>query len=209
MRLQFLRHTNMEVMMRKFLKLGGVFYLGFLFSSSAHALISFGLKGGINLNTYSAKQGGTALNDYTYGLGYMGGLSMETGLGPISVGLDALFAKRNIAIKSTVPSVGGGKVELTTLHIPVLAKFSLMPLMNLQAGGYYSHPLDKIKVSNASGTTSSKSDGKSDYGIVAGLGVSLAILSIEARYNFGLKNQSDDPKNSKSRAIDILLGFMF
>lgn len=196
--------------MKNFLKIGSILCLGAMLSAPAHALVGFGIKGGVNLNNASYSVGGTAVdNSFKSGMGFMGGLGIEAGMGPIGLLVDVLYAQRKYVFGSAFGSSADGYITAPSIYIPVQAKFSLMPMFAFTAGGYYSLAIGKSKTYSAAGNELTSEDGDPDFGAVAGISLNLAMLSIEARYNLGLKNQDTDPDSLKLNSIDLLIGYMF
>lgn len=196
--------------LKKLSMTGTVFCLGALLSSQSHALVGFGLKGGINLYSASVTQNTVAVpNAFTSSMGFMGGLGVDIGMGPISLMIDALYTQRKLTygIGSTSPAA---YQTSTSLNIPVQVRVSIIPMLGLTAGGYYELPLGKIKGFTALGVADGEADGVSDYGVVGGLIVNLAMISLETRYSMGLKDQIDTADGAmKTRSIDLLVGYNF
>jgi hypothetical protein len=188
-----------------------------MLSASAHALVGFGIKGGVNLNTGSVKNGSTSYSIYKYGVGYMGGIGLDLGRGPMTLGIDVFYAQRiygfqnavAINLDGTVVNVSGGKNKTSDIFIPVQAKFSLMRRMKIGLGIYYSTPAGDQKFYNSAGTEIATAKGASDYGAVASLGVNILKISIEARYNFGLENQTAGAQTTKLSHVDLVAGLRF
>lgn len=181
-------------------------------SSPAHALVSFGIKGGMSLAKTASD---SAISAATFGTGYAAGFSLDVGMAPISFLIDALYTQR----KFTLPTSG---YSYDVIHIPVQAKLHLMPLLFVSGGGYYDMVIGStVKNYNSSGTYTgtsafSSNTQKFDYGAVLGLGASLPLgvssLTIEARYNYGLVNLVKNPsagEYNKNRYADLLIGFTF
>ncbi|MEO5667037.1 MAG: outer membrane beta-barrel protein [Bdellovibrionota bacterium] len=206
-----------------FIKTSLVAVVGILSASPAHALVGFSLKAGTNLNSFSgSNSSGNSIANYSnVGMGYMGGLGVDIGVGPIGVLVDVLYAARayKFGIGADV-SLINHTLKLPSIYIPIQARFSIIPLLSLTGGVYYSMLLsDSGNVYDSSGTktgTVDMSGHKNDFGAVAGLGVNLPLgvttLSLEARYNYGFTNLAANPtgdESMKNRAIDVLVGMTF
>jgi len=166
-------------------------------ASPAHALVDFSVKGGVNLNTFSASRGDISVSGSTSGMGYMGGIGLDFGVGPIGAVADVLYTQRGYKLTPTSETE-----TATSIHIPVQARFSIIPMLSLTGGAYFAKTLDD--------------NGKDDMGLVAGVGLSLPLavtsLTLEARYNFGTKNLLGANAlniEMKNRSIDILAGLTF
>lgn len=145
-------------------------------AGQAQAMVGVGLKGGLGMSKSSGGSGSS------YGMGYLGGLSFDFGMGPITLGADVLYAARTFGAT-------GGSVKLNQVHVPVQAKFNLAPMVFLSAGGYYAMAL---------------SDGfANDYGAVGGLGVSFGGITVEGRYNRSFGDLDG------STHLEALVGYRF
>lgn len=191
--------------------------LAFTFASAerAEALVSFGLKAGIGVNSLEVQNtSGVVETGTTFGLGNQFGLSADFGLGVIGVSVDALYATRG----QFLAVINNTWKELL---VPVQAKFALLPFLSIGAGAYYSMALGDITVETLgveTGTLTFDAAGisGSDYGLVAGVGLGIPLgittLSIEGRYLYGLKNRQNNATgdaSAKSSAFDMLVGFTF
>jgi hypothetical protein len=210
-------------MLNKSLKIAILALVG-ITALPANAMVSFAVKGGASLSTAAIKDsGGDSIDGLSYGMGYMGGVGLDVGMGPIGIMADFLYAKRTIKFELDTP-IGTieGSQAITQLFIPVQAKFSIIPMLFVSGGGYYSMGLGEIKTFDKDGDETSSESYKdagtssSDYGLVAGLGVALPLmattLTLEARYNYGLSNMDSDPSGDAGtfgRSIDILAGVTF
>lgn len=188
----------MKLFNTSFWKISCLAVAGVFSVAPAHALVDLSVKGGINLNTFAINDadGNSAFGESS-GIGYMGGIGLDTGVGPIGVVADVLYTQRGYK------SVAGGNTETaTSIHIPVQARFSIIPLLSLTAGAFFAKTLED--------------GGKDDLGLVGGvaLGLPLAVttLTLEARYNYGTKNLIGANALNlevKNRSIDILAGITF
>jgi len=208
-------------MSNKTLKIATLALAGGLFAAPAFAQVGLGVKGGVNFSKATFKQGDETAEGIDYGMGFMGGLGLSMDAGPIGVLVDVLWAQRGFDT-----SIGDVDVKsrYSTVYVPVQAKFSLIPMFYLSAGGYYSMAFGDVKTKatsdgNSISTTTSLEDAgfkSSDYGLVGGLGVEFPLggmsFTAEARYNYGLANLAKDPPDDysvKGQAIDVLVGLKF
>lgn len=165
--------------------------VSFGLQSPAQALVGVSVKGGVGMSK-------TNDTGSKYALGFLGGLGFDFGAGPVTIGVDALFAMRSLGF-----DVGTSKFN--QLHVPVMAKLSLAPTIYLGAGGYYSMALSDTGTfydtnGNEVGTVTITN--KTDYGIVGGLGASFGGISVEGRYNYSLGDFDGSH-------IEALVGFKF
>jgi|GEM_PF-1691516 len=204
-----------------FLKVLSVSLFTVMSTSLAHALVDISAKGGLSLSSQAASNsGGTSINDYSSaGIGYLGGLGVDIGLGPVGVLVDVLYARRSYEFGAG-SLLNNSSIKVSSLHLPVQARFSIIPMLSLTAGVYYAMVLGDGGRYNSSGdkvgTVAFSGAAASDFGLVGGVGVALPLavttLSLEARYNYGLKNTSDSPvgdASTKNRSIDLLVGVTF
>jgi len=218
---QLLEDKHMKFLKPTFLRYSALALIGAFSANSAQALVSVGIKGGINLNSISqTNSAGASVSNYAeQGMGYEGGLGVDIGMGPIGVLVDVLYAHRSVGFGSGATLLNGAEVSFNSLLVPVQARFSIIPMLSLTGGLYYSMVLGDGTLTTASGAESTiefADSAKSDFGAVAGVGVSLPLgvttLTLEARYLYGLKNTADAPTGdeaSKNRAIEVLAGFTF
>lgn len=201
------------------LALAGIFATG---TAQAQELASFGVKLGLGFNSQSANTtSGSSVNNYSSSsMGFLFGPSADIGLGPVGVLVDVLWARRGVSYDTGSGTLNDTSVKLNNLYIPVQARFSVLPLLRLTAGGFWSLALGGGTQYDSQGNKIRSivlaDSQKMDFGLVGGLGVSVPLavvsLTLEARYNFGLKNQAVDPVGDQSinnRSFDILAGVTF
>jgi hypothetical protein len=163
--------------------------------------LTLGVKGGMALST-------TSEDGASNGTGWLAGLGADFGMGPLGVMIDLLYGQRAYGFP------GSTEVKLTQLFVPIQARYSIIPMLHLSAGGYFSTGFGNVKGSVLGvpfdQPYSTFGISKSDFGATAGLGLSLPLgvttLSLEARYNLGLK---DTGGGTKIRSIDLLAGVTF
>jgi hypothetical protein len=219
---QLLEDKHMKFLKATFLRNSALALIGIFSANPAQALVSFGVKGGINLSSVAqTNSAGTSVSSYTtQGMGYEGGLGVDIGLGPIGVLVDVLYAHRSVGFGSgAIAALNGSDLSFNSLLVPVQARFSIIPMLSLTGGLYYSMIMGDGTLTSSSGTETTLTfadSAKKDFGLVGGVGVSLPLgvttLTLEARYLYGLKNTADAPtgdESSKYRAIDVLAGVTF
>lgn len=170
----------------------------------------FGIKGGIGLGKLDTTGAENAM-------GFGGGLTLSGGAGPVGFMVDFLYMIRKSKLKSTAAATD---LTLTAnqIYVPIQAVFHLGPMFSLTGGGYLGYGIGNVSqkgtyLGTAIDTSSSYSDAgmkNLDYGVVAGLGIMMSRLSLEARYNLGLADLNDGGGSSlKYKGFDVLVGFMF
>lgn len=168
--------------------------------------LSTGIKGGLTYST--ADQIG-----YSYGQAWMLGIGADFGAGPIGVMADVFYAKRQV--KELVTNY----INFTQIFVPVQLRYSIIPMLYVTGGLYYSMGLGQID--SGSGSTPSpaqsyeaSSVSKTDFGAAAGVGVSIPAgfgsVLLETRLNYGLKNTSTAVGFTlKTRSVDVVAGVLF
>jgi hypothetical protein len=165
--------------------------------------ISFGVKGGLGLGKLS--QEGISSD---FKLNYLIGAGVDVGVGPVGALVDVLYAKRMYDGGSNT------SISMNRLEIPVQGRFS-MGLLRVQGGVFWAKTLGDMTFTDANGTDTSlapaaANSGTTDLGLVLGLGATLPMLSLEARYLFGTKNLSTATGvSTKTSSFEVLAGFWF
>jgi len=160
------------------------------FTSSPAMATGFSIVGGINDNMTSVSTGvaGVATADISGGLGYSAGFLVNFGMA--NHGFETGLIYEAIKTKTSVTLLGVTSATESTdgyLHIPVLYRFGGM-MWSFGVGGFY-------EIATSSG-------GSSNYGLEAGPRVSFSKLFIDARYDFGLKDNS----GVKTKGVVALVG---
>lgn len=187
-------------------------------SNTAHAgLVSWGPKLGGNLSTLAFEDDSTStVLAPGYGMSWSAGVSLDVGIGPISIMIDALYQNRKVGF--TIPNFGESSISTNYLHVPVQARLST-GLIFFTGGMYYSHRIGAPTVTGVGASAVPIDDDSlsgSDFGAVAGVGLTLPMPAltpmIEARFNWGLsdlKNPAVEEFSMKSRSIEVLAGVLF
>ncbi len=161
----------------------------FAMSQSAHAGI--GLLGGASFHNVSTSP---SVNFNTKA-GLLAGLAFSSNLPFVNLEVDALYNHRTL-------STAGVSVSSPAIHVPVLARFSVIPMiLDLGVGPYASFNVG----SNDLGYKSP------DFGAVGSLRVMLPTpgihLVLDGRYVYGLTNLSQvGGFDAKTREVQIMAG---
>ncbi len=184
--------------------------------------ITKGVKGGINIATIGGSDAGSGITAVTQ---YAAGVFVEISLpGPLAIQPEVLYSVKGS--KAAVPATYlTPAMTLTTtlsyIEIPVLLKFYLpTPVIkpHLFAGpalGILTSAKAKAEYPGGSVDTDIKDVITStDLGVVVGAGIKLALpivdLSVEGRYNYGMKSiDKQDGTKMYNRTISILVGIGF
>ncbi len=178
--------------------------------ATAAGPIAWGIKAGLGYGNMSATDTtGTAV-DSAYKLGFLAGGGMEIGVGPVGVGIDALYAMRSI------DAAGVATTKMNRLEIPVIARFST-GMVAFSAGGYWAMNIGTPQVTvGTAAAVDATNVASSDFGLIAGVGIGIPALlagfTLDLRYNFGLAELTDVPtgsESSKFRSFDLVAGVTF
>lgn len=166
---------------------------------------SYGLKGGLNLATFT--------NDSEAKLKpsiYIGGFA-EWRLGDVLAISPELYYSR----QGAAANMQGLKVKsrLNYLNLPVLAKLYLTDALSLDLGpqiGFLINSVAWAKANGNTGTTKMKGVNSVDVSFPVGLTFNFGNYLVQGRYNIGLTQiNDDDPDKSKNSVIQLGVGYRF
>ncbi len=169
-------------------------------SVNAQRSTGFGLKAGLNL----ASIDGPDLDDPEMRIGYHLGALVSTRIAPgVMLQPEILFSVHGEGDR------GGERLNLSALHIPIMAKVMLGPAFNLQFGPYSGVLLGAKRGS----VDLKKSYNTLEFGVGLGLGyVFQSRYTFDARYMYGLTNIIDQDvtpnNNAGNRIVQLSLGFL-
>ena len=158
---------------------------------AASAQFKGGVKAGANLANLGGDVEGTDML-----FGFHVGLYGQFGLS------DALSLQPEVLYYGAGAKVGDDDYKLSYLAIPVMFKYQLGDMFNVQAG-----PQLGLLLST---DPSELKDGLkgTDFGLNLGLGATFSKFSVDARYSLGLSNINDaDDGDIKNNVIQISLGY--
>lgn len=182
--------------MKKLMLMAAVAVFGFNFSNAQE--VSFGLKAGVNLATFTGDDSAEAKGMTGYHLG-----------GVVNFGITDRFSVQPELLYSAQGTDSDlGDFRLDYINVPVLAKFMVVDGLSIEAGPQIGF------------LTSSKLEGeeikdlvkKTDFSALLGLGYILdGGLNFAARYNFGLTNLNDSDLDIdlKNGVFQLSVGYMF
>jgi outer membrane immunogenic protein len=177
----------------------------------------FGVKGGVNFANLNFEGEGADVN-FDRRTGFVGGLFMVwPGNSRTALQVEALFSQKGTKLNDEGEE---GTIKLDVLDIPVLARFS--------SGGagttsfhVFGGPSFGFKL-RARATGALTDDGGSedigddvkqlDFAVVAGVGVEMNRITLDARQSWGLSNivkDPDDDEKVKTRTFSVMLGIRF
>jgi hypothetical protein len=181
-----------------------------------------GIKGGFSLSKLSVLPAAEA-PDFDNLKFYTGGIFFEIKLGFVSIQPEILYARMGA---SNVIDTFRMEIRLDYIQAPVLLKLNIVPAGPvrpfLYGGGYGSYLFKATGVTwlddVMDGEPMDLSDTyqKFDYGVIGGAGLTFKLpgvaITIEGRYNYGLRNLDIDPlegQSTKNRSIMALVGIGF
>ena len=189
--------------------------------STAYSQARFGVKGGVNISTYTVKYDGKKVDDaFKAGVGFHVGGVAELSLGDMfAVQPELLFVNASSKFESNTGVTGGNVTGTTTINqiqLPVNAKlkFGVDDLKFIvTAGPYIGFGLSgKSKVGSESyniyeGNDSSK---RFDAGLGIGIGVEISKFTVNVGYQMGLANLSNIDKSAlKLNTALFSVGYFF
>lgn len=183
--------------------------LAFALVSSQAQAAKFSVFGDVNMHNTKTTPSAGATSSAKLGFGF--GVGAEFSLAPtVGLSIEAIYEMHKA---ESAPVT----ISTTALVFPVAARIWLSPMFNLLAGGYYSMAMGDI-TAEAGGVSASVDYAtagakKSDYGAVAGLGLSFpGGFFFDARYYLGLADLNDPATagvTTKSSNIQGLIGMRF
>jgi len=195
----------------------------------AQALVTFGVKGGLNYSNLSFSPPADIFTNQKYLKSFSGGAFLTINLGPIGFQPEVLYSRRGFEFSGTDQISGPYQVQilLDYLEIPLLLRLNIIPLGPIKAyvfGGPSYGYLQKAKFKETSQNSQTTEDIKSDFksssvAAVGGLGLDLKIpmlfkITLDARYNYGLSNIIQPTSDLgtykiKNKGYSVMLGLGF
>lgn len=180
----------------KHLTMKKIFILAFTvlvsLSAQAQVQVALGLKGGANISKFDD----ASSDNFT---SFHGGAFALFKLTKIGIQPELLYSLQG-------SKFGPDDLKTSYVNIPVMLKLYLVAGLNVQAGPQFGF-LNSAKLDGANVKGSLKS---SDTSLNFGLGWDLPFgVTLDARYNLGLSDISDDPSfdGLKSRVIQLSVGY--
>jgi hypothetical protein len=153
----------------------------------------------------------------------VGGIFFSFGFGPLAIQPEVLYVRMG---GRDVIDGSGSEFRFDYIQVPLLLKLKIIPLGPMSpficAGGYGSYLFRAREVTLVDGVVVGdpadlgENYEKYDYGVVGGGGLKFKLpgisISIEGRYNYGLKNILTDPgpgESFKNRSMMALIGIGF
>ena len=162
----------------------------FIAATASFAQINFGVHAGIDMNT---QWGDDVKDDAATGIGFNAGVGMKISLPllPITVAPEVLIDMRNLDIAKNLTWTEWA------LDIPVLVRFSLLPVLYLEAGPELALNLS-VSVEDDDGNEKEYDDdafNTMEFDVVFGVGTGIVpFVDIDFRVILGMTNFFADPE---------------
>lgn len=202
-----------------------------LVASPARALVTFGVKGGLN-NSKVVFSPAIDMPGQKYLQGYCFGAFLSLNFGPIGIQPEVLYSRRGMEAQvlldpSDPASLAQARMTLDYIEIPLLVRLNIIPAGPVKFyvfGGPSYGFLQKAKVRLTYMGMSEEEDIKDDFknkalAAVGGLGLDIKIpllfkVSVDARYHYGLGNilsegSSVPTDKARNTGFSVLLGIGF
>ncbi len=202
-----------------------------LVASPARALVTFGVKGGLN-NSKIVFSPAIDMPGQKYLQGYCFGAFLSLNFGPIGIQPEVLYSRRGMEAQvlldpSDPASLAQARMTLDYIEIPLLVRLNIIPAGPVKFyvfGGPSYGFLQKAKVRLTYMGMSEEEDIKDDFksnalAAVGGLGLDIKIpllfkVSLDARYHYGLGNilsegSSVPTDKARNTGFSVLLGLGF
>ena len=164
-------------------------------SFTAQAQVKIGLKGGLNSSTLNGDNSGLESK-----LSFHAGAMVRLNLLVFKLQPELLYTRWGAQLEDN----SDDKLLLEYVQIPVMFQKSFLDIAYVEAGPY----LGLLVGADADGTDVSDSYNSTDFGAAVGAGVNLKVITINARYNFGISNIWDGGGDITQRnsALQISIG---
>ena len=167
-------------------------------ATASFAQINFGVHAGVDLNTLW----GDDTEDAASGIGFQAGAAAKISLPmlPITIAPEVLIDMRNYDLREDVTTTEWA------LDIPVLVRFSLLPILYLEAGPELAFNLSTSTDYGSKVTVKADDDAFNtvEFDLVFGVGTGiLPLVDIDFRVILGLTNIYDDESIAGTSELDI------
>jgi hypothetical protein len=167
-------------------------------ATASFAQINFGVHAGVDINTLW----GDDTEDAASGIGFQAGAAAKISLPmlPITIAPEVLIDMRNYDLREDVTTTEWA------LDIPVLVRFSLLPILYLEAGPELAFNLSTSTDYGSKVTVKADDDAFNtvEFDLVFGVGTGiLPLVDIDFRVILGLTNIYDDESIAGTSELDI------
>ena len=162
-----------------------------LAATASFAQINFGVHAGVDMNTLW----GDDAEDFGTSVGFNAGVGMKISLPllPITLAPEVLIDMRNFSIERSGEDLG---VTTWALDIPVLVRFSLLPILYLEGGPQFAFNLSTDSEKVGGTTIADWMDFNTfEFDLVFGVGTGIVpLVDIDFRVVLGMTNFLADPE---------------
>lgn len=160
-------------------------------ATASFAQINFGVHAGVDMNTLW----GDDAEDFGTSVGFNAGVGMKISLPllPITLAPEVLIDMRNFSIERSGEDLG---VTTWALDIPVLVRFSLLPILYLEGGPQFAFNLSTDSEKVGGTTIADWMDFNTfEFDLVFGVGTGIVpLVDIDFRVVLGMTNFLADPE---------------
>ncbi len=187
---------------------------GVLMSGAAQAGMAVNVLGGLNFQNDSITPANVGVTTSAKGaLTY--GATFEMPVNPV---MDFEFGALSVGSKTkSSTALGDATVSTRSVMIPVMLRFTALPILDFGVGGYYAILPSKYTIEGSTipglidGDYTTTTAAKNDYGLRAGVRAKLPLapllhVLVDLSYNFGLKDTDTTSTTEKTRAYSLLAG---
>lgn len=185
------------------------------------------LLGGVNMASTNMKYNQTLVTTTTKSSTTMAGgvlfdFPAAMNVVMIETGIIYKKAKSKVTVSALGSVLGSSEDETTRLQIPILIRFTKLPIVSFGLGGYWEAGLGDVKNTDSAGTKTNISYANSgyfapDYGLLGDIRFTFPVapkfgLVLDANYSYGLAERSNNKADAtsgyslKSSALTILAG---
>lgn len=188
-----------------------------------HLDAGVGIKGGYTLSKFLLKSPEPVPFEWANLPFFTGGLYFSLSLGFVTIQPEVLYTR--MGGRWEVDASNSLEFWFDYVQVPVLLKFNIVPAGPIRpflyGGGYGGYLIKATGVMVADGTELPREDlmdtyEKLDYGVLGGAGLTFKLpgiaITVEGRYNYGLKNLYIDPAEGefmRNTSIMALVGIGF
>lgn len=180
------------------------------FQATSAQNIELGLKSGINFARLSYPN-----TNNQFIVGFNAGAFAQFKVKKITLQPEILYSQQGNSVHFTLYSPGGGpysanlKSIFNYLNIPIIVKYKLGKVFNVQAGPQLGFVLVAKEQSTFSSSYQDVKNTNSDFSMVLGVGAEfLPGITIDSRYNAGLTNVASTG-SAKNQVIQLSVGYRF
>ena len=217
-------HIKLFTMKQFQIILVAAFTISLAFSAAAQTSIGFRAAANLSNVDFSLNENGSELTEPQSRLGFGLGLVAEIGLSDLfAIQPELYFTQYGYRMDETFfDEKMEAKIRYNYLQLPLLGKVSIGSetfKVNFLAGPYFGYGIGDLTYEVKVGEYEEKEsiswdeaeNNRSDLGLTGGLGVSFGMISLDARYQYGLSNMIKEPADNEkinNRNFQVGLSFL-